>query len=132
MMQLPDLQYHSLVATRGVIKSLECNHFLKDLIWLFGSGVLSNICELQGTSSVGLERYQLPRAKLMKEQVLREMGVREPRSLDGKTPLMLLLESRYHQPIQVLIATGTVRKLAKELDVHYATISKWRTHFGLN
>jgi len=68
----------------------------------------------------------------MKEKVLSEMGVAEPHNRDGKTPLMLLIESRHGQSIELLIASGNVRRLAKALGVHYATISKWRHQLGIS
>jgi len=43
-----------------------------------------------------------------------------------KTDLMLLLESRYEQPIQDLIREGSVRAVAKRLGINIATVSVWR------
>lgn len=67
----------------------------------------------------------------MANQVLQELGVT---LRDNKTPLMLLVEARFHHPIEELLTEGLLndRALAKQLGINFTTLSKWRKKLGLH
>jgi len=43
-----------------------------------------------------------------------------------KTHLMKYIELQFHEPLDKLIANGTIYEVAKRLGVDYSTVSKWR------
>jgi transcriptional regulator with XRE-family HTH domain len=79
------------------------------------------------------EEDNLTRSKDMPSKVLSELGIDGHNWTEsGKTPLMLLLEGQFGQPIEELIAgPDELKDLAKRLGVNFSTISKWRHKLGL-
>ena len=50
---------------------------------------------------------------------------------EGKTLTMLVLEAQLGEPIEVILESGTLGTLSRELGLHRSTISKWRRQLGL-
>lgn len=69
---------------------------------------------------------------LKNRRVQLEPGTKNPISIDEmptpfkKTIRMRFIELKYHQPIQVLLAHGTIDEVAAYLKVDRSTVSKWR------
>jgi hypothetical protein len=78
-----------------------------------------------------------PSAKL-KRQILQQRGIqlakhtKKPMTFDElpsiikRTPLMRLMELKFHDKLENIIFDGSIYKTAKKLRVNPVTISKWR------
>jgi len=75
--------------------------------------------------------------KTIKSRILKSRGevsagygkVATPDKLSAafhKTHLMKYIELQFHEPLDKLIANGTIYEVAKRLGVDYSTVSKWR------
>lgn len=72
------------------------------------------------------------RAMLQRRGVVLEPHTRKPLEYHEaeasftKTPLMRFVELKFGKPVEVLVATGTIYALAKQLSLDATTVSKWR------
>lgn len=66
------------------------------------------------------------RHRILEEQGLRRVQGRAKFADGRKTAAMRLLELQTGKTIEVLLAKGTLRQLARRLGVHHTTILKWR------
>ena len=73
------------------------------------------------------------RESKMPKRVLLELGIsrEQLRNRGQKTPLMLLLEHTYTQPIETIIGSGSLSDIAKRTGVDNTTISRWRKKLGI-